>query len=377
MEFPPKCIVETLGRPADFSPFIETMPLDLLPVAGRPLIDLFLSCLEAAGFEEIDILIDPNESALRSFIKERESEAHIELLTSDSNQSLQENAFRFYGHHYLEPRNIIRFLKFVEGHKDELCVIPVSEEQLLEITHRPSAKPVSMAYFPAGISHQLPTDLSNVEFRFFCPSSEPTMPINWLWDLLRLHSILIAEIVPAMKGTIQQGATIIDPVLIEKGTTVRAGAYIEGPVIIGRDCVVGPNCFLRPGTCLGNNVHIGNAVEIKNTIVMDNARIGHLSYIGDSIVAPGCNFGAGTKIANLRLDSGNFKQKIGEKIIDTGLRKLGVFLGENVKTGINCSLMGGVSIGTEAMIGPGAVIYRDVEPHTRVLVRQQTEIAKN
>jgi NDP-sugar pyrophosphorylase family protein len=375
MEFPLRCIVETMENPPAFSPFIETLTFELLPIAGKPLLDLFLSSLEAAGFEEIMILVDPTDPSFSSFIKERESEAIIELVDPDSNQNSHESVFRFYGQQYLEPRNVIRFVRFVEEHKDDLCVIPVPEQELLELAAGQPSKPVSMAYFPAGIPPVLPTDLSTPEFRFFCPPSTPGISLKWPWDLLRLHSMLIDEIVPAMKGIIQQGATIIDPVLIETGATIRAGAYVEGPVVIGQDCVVGPNCFLRPGTCLGKSVRVGNAVEIKNTIVMDNTNIGHLAYIGDSIIGPNCNFGAGTKIANLRLDNGNFQQKIGEEVIDTGLRKLGVFVGENVKTGINCSLMGGTSIGAGAEIGPGAVIYRNIDAHTRVLLRQQTDIA--
>ena len=347
----------------------------MILVAGRPLIDLFLRSLEAAGFEEIDVLIDTKESEIASFLNERESETIVKAVNSVSRDISQEDVYYFYGREYLEPRDVIRFIKFCEQHNNDLCVNPVSTQLVSQETSNQSSTPINMAYFPAGVPNKIPSDFNGSKIKVFSLSSDSQVTINWLWDLLNLNSILIDEIIPMMKGIIQQGATIIEPVLIEKGAIIRSGTYIEGPVIIGRDCVVGPNCFLRPGTALGNRVRVGNAVELKNSIIMDDTSIGHLSYVGDSIIGPKCNFGAGTKVANLRIDNGNFKVTVAGQVIDTGRRKLGVFLGENVKTGINCSLMGGVSVGTGAMIGPGTVIYRNVKPFTRVLLRQQTEIA--
>jgi bifunctional UDP-N-acetylglucosamine pyrophosphorylase/glucosamine-1-phosphate N-acetyltransferase len=131
-------------------------------------------------------------------------------------------------------------------------------------------------------------------------------------------------------------------------------------VFIDEEADVGPNCYIRGGTSLGRKVRIGNAVEIKNSLIMDGTHIGHLSYVGDSVIGERCNFGAGTITANLRFDDAKIKMTIKGKIVDTGRRKLGVVVGDNVKTGIRSSFMPGVKVGTNAIVGPNLMVERDL-----------------
>ncbi len=112
---------------------------------------------------------------------------------------------------------------------------------------------------------------------------------------------------------------------------------IESPSYIGPDCTIGPFSYIREGTYLEGNNHIGNSSEVKNSIVLEGTNLPHFNYVGDSIIGKNCNLGAGTKTANLRLDEKEVK--IGKKY--SGLRKLGVIMGDNVKTGINVSLYPG------------------------------------
>jgi bifunctional UDP-N-acetylglucosamine pyrophosphorylase/glucosamine-1-phosphate N-acetyltransferase len=102
-----------------------------------------------------------------------------------------------------------------------------------------------------------------------------------------------------------------------------SGTYIKGNVIIGENCLIGPNCYLRGNTSIGNGCHIGQAVEIKNSVIMDNAKVPHLSYIGDSVIGENSNLGAGTITANLKHDNKNVRSVVKGKIVDTGRRKFG------------------------------------------------------
>jgi len=140
-------------------------------------------------------------------------------------------------------------------------------------------------------------------------------------------------------------------VSIGRNTTVRSGSYIIGPVVIGEDCDIGPNCHIRPYTSIGDNCHIGSAVEVKNCIIMKGSKIPHQNYVGDSIIGEECNFGAGTKIANLRLD----KKNVTVASIDTKRRKLGAIIGDRVETGINACINAGSMIGNNTHIGPRAI----------------------
>ena len=164
------------------------------------------------------------------------------------------------------------------------------------------------------------------------------------WDILAANEKLMSNVRAHIEGEIEPGATLKGMVSVGRGTVVRTGSYIVGPVMIGEDCDIGPNCYIRPSTCLGKNVRVGNAVEIKNSAIMDGTKIGHLSYVGDSVVGSGCNFGAGTIASNLRHDDANIKSYIKGLSVDSGRRKLGVIMGDDVKTGIHTTIYPGTVI---------------------------------
>ena len=108
----------------------------------------------------------------------------------------------------------------------------------------------------------------------------------------------------------------------------------------------------------GTYMRIGNAVEIKNCIIMDGTHIVHLSYVGDSVLGRHCNFGAGTKVANLRHDGKNVNVMVKGKVVDSGRRKLGVIMGDDVHTGINTSINIGVMLEKRRGTKLGEVILR-------------------
>ena len=106
-----------------------------------------------------------------------------------------------------------------------------------------------------------------------------------------------------------------------------------------------------------------SAVEVKNSIIMNGTKIPHHNYIGDSVIGEGCNLGAGTKIANLRLD----KQEIFVAGKNSQRRKLGAIIGDGVETGINASINVGSMIGNNTHIGPGAVASGVIMPGSKIL----------
>ena len=186
--------------------------------------------------------------------------------------------------------------------------------------------------------------------------------VSYPWDALQANEDLLAEMEPVNNGTVESNVVLNGTVSIGAGTVIRSGSYISGPVIIGENCEIGPNCFIRPSTAIGDRCHIGASVEIKNSIIMSDSKVPHHNYIGDSIIGEDCNLGAGTKVANLRLDKKNVR--VGD--IDTGRRKLGVILGDRVQTGINSCLNVGCCIGNDSYIGPGAVASGMIRPKAKI-----------
>jgi UDP-N-acetylglucosamine diphosphorylase / glucose-1-phosphate thymidylyltransferase / UDP-N-acetylgalactosamine diphosphorylase / glucosamine-1-phosphate N-acetyltransferase / galactosamine-1-phosphate N-acetyltransferase len=194
------------------------------------------------------------------------------------------------------------------------------------------------------------------------------------WDLLDANNWALKRMEPQVLGTIEEGAHLIGPVYVAESARIRSGAYIEGPVFIDEEADVGPNCFIRSGTTLGKKTRVGNAVEIKNCLIMDGSHVGHLSYVGDSVIGEKCNFGAGTITANLRFDDGKIKMMIKDKVVDTGRRKLGVVLGDNVKIGIKALFMPGVKVGANTWVGANFMVTRDLPADSIALLKQQEDI---
>jgi len=188
------------------------------------------------------------------------------------------------------------------------------------------------------------------------------LDLSWPWELLPANESLLSKIEPQNLGEVEEGVVMKGKVSIGRNTLVRSGSYIVGPTIIGQDCEIGPNCYIRPCTSIGDSCHIGSAVEIKNSIIMGGSKIPHQNYVGDSIIGEECNLGAGTKIANLRLDKG----EIWVAGINTKRRKLGAIMGDRVETGINASINVGSVIGNNVHIGPGAMVSGIISPNSRI-----------
>ena len=172
---------------------------------------------------------------------------------------------------------------------------------------------------------------------------------------------LLAEIREnKIEGTVRDGVFIDGTLILGEGSVILPGVYIEGVAIIGKNCKIGPNCYFRGYTSLGDKCHVGQAVEVKNSIFMDKVAAGHLSYIGDTIVCSNTNFGAGTITSNFRHDGKNHRSIVCGELIDTGRRKFGSIIGENVHTGIHTSIYPGRKIWADVSTLPGDIVKYDI-----------------
>ncbi|MDA7877425.1 UDP-N-acetylglucosamine diphosphorylase [Akkermansiaceae bacterium] len=186
-----------------------------------------------------------------------------------------------------------------------------------------------------------------------------TFEIEFPWQLLDLNEKLMARIADwPGHSAIQLGENA--KIIVGEGTKILPGVFIEGSITIGKNCKIGPNCYLRGSTSIGDGCHVGQAVEVKNSVLFSGASVGHLSYVGDSILGEKVNFGAGTITSNLRHDGSNHRSIVAGKLIDTGRRKFGAIIGAGVHTGINTSLYPGRKLGPGTSTLPGQVVSQDL-----------------
>jgi UDP-N-acetylglucosamine diphosphorylase / glucose-1-phosphate thymidylyltransferase / UDP-N-acetylgalactosamine diphosphorylase / glucosamine-1-phosphate N-acetyltransferase / galactosamine-1-phosphate N-acetyltransferase len=187
------------------------------------------------------------------------------------------------------------------------------------------------------------------------------LPVGYPWHLLDVNEhFLRTEGQLDIKGEVDPHAHINGRVAIGAGTVVRSGVVIDGPVCIGENASLGPNCWIRPGTTIGNGCRVGQASEIKNSILMDGAAVPHLSYAGDTVIGEGSNFGAGTITANVRHDGKNVQSMVKDQLVDSGRRKLGAIVADNVHTGIHTSIYPGRKLWPNTSTYPGETVTKDI-----------------
>ena len=159
---------------------------------------------------------------------------------------------------------------------------------------------------------------------------------------------------------ISPAATVQGKVVIEDNVRILENAVVRGPAYIGANSIIGNNVLVREYSHIGADCVVGYSTEVKGSYIGDRCWF-HSSYVGDSIIADGCSFGAGTVLANFRFDEGSISVRVGDEMVDTGLDKLGAMMGEDCKTGINASILPGTRIGANSFVGPHVLLTRDLE----------------
>lgn len=139
------------------------------------------------------------------------------------------------------------------------------------------------------------------------------------------------------------------PVFIDDNATIMDGAMLRGPIYIGKNSVVKMGATIYGGTSIGNDCVV--AGEIKNSIFHSYSNKAHHGYIGDSYIGAWCNLGAGTTCSNLKNTGGKIKVwDIHSNSYRLAIQKVGIFMGDHVKTAINTSFNSGTVIGPFANI---------------------------
>jgi len=139
---------------------------------------------------------------------------------------------------------------------------------------------------------------------------------------------------------------------IAKSANVMPTAYIKGPAIIGENAEIRHCAFIRGNAIVGNNAVVGNSTELKNVILFNNVQVPHYNYVGDSILGYKAHMGAGSITSNVKSDKKLVIVKKGTETIETGLKKFGAMIGDNVEVGCGSVLNPGSVIGRNTNIYP-------------------------
>lgn len=160
---------------------------------------------------------------------------------------------------------------------------------------------------------------------------------------------------------------------IAKSAKVYASACINGPAIIDEDAEIRHCAFIRGCAIVGKGAVVGNSTELKNVILFNKVQVPHYNYVGDSILGYKAHMGAGSITSNVKSDKTLVVVRAGEEIYETGLKKFGAMLGDQVEVGCNSVLNPGTVIGKEANVYPTSMV-RGFIP-SRSIYKKQGEIA--
>ena len=193
------------------------------------------------------------------------------------------------------------------------------------------------------------------------------------WEVLPHISEFILEL--GKKLPKDEYKKIGEDVWIHKSAKVFESVYIHGPAIICKDAEVRHCAFIRGNAIVGEGAVIGNSTELKNVIIFNKCEVPHYNYVGDSILGYKAHMGAGSITSNIKSDRKLVVIKDGDEKIETGLKKIGAMLGDNVEVGCGSVLNPGTIIGKNTNIYPLSSV-RGVIPENSIYKKKNEIVEK-
>ena len=192
------------------------------------------------------------------------------------------------------------------------------------------------------------------------------------------------EVLPKIKDFILQlGSTLSldeydkigEDVWVAKSANVFPSAYIKGPAIIGKNAEVRHCAFIRGNAIVGEGAVVGNSTELKNVILFNKVQVPHYNYVGDSILGYKAHMGAGSITSNVKSDKKLVVVKTPEGNIETGIKKFGAMLGDEVEVGCGSILNPGTVVGANSNIYPLSSV-RGVVPENSIYKNRNEIVEK-
>jgi len=402
-----KAVIIAAGEGKRFRPLTYTRPKALLPVANKPILQHLVDDLISLGMNEIIIVTNYMEDKIKKLFSDYKNIKFVrqEKLNGTADafgkaNFVKETFFALNGDEVVSKEDLDRLMKKHQEKKalvtvggmrinnpERFGVLVTEKDRIVKIIEKPKQvldnlvntglyvfepeffdfidKTKKSARNEYEITDSIQMAAKKTNRVFYC-ELKSWQYVSIIWDILDANKAKLEEI------TKRSGKNLV----VEENVKMKPNVTIEGNAIIGSGSEIGPNCYIRGNTSIGRNCKVGNGCEIKNCVIMDETKIPHLSYVGDSVIGENCNLGAGTKVANVRHDNQNVKVLVKGEVCNSGKRKLGVFMGDYTKTGINTVIYPGMVLGPFSWTIPNAVVDKNLEPF-HLLADKKVLIDKN
>ena len=414
-----KVLILAAGKGERLLPITENCPKVLVPVLGRPLIEYIIDDLSKLGLKDLVVVVGHRSEQIKTHLGDgskfgvKISYVHQERLTGEAEAILSAESalqgsdpFLVVDGDFVADPGLIAGTMRLGLEKDADITVALTrvqdpshfgvvklgtESRIHDVVEKPplndapSNLAVSSVYLfksslfePLRKIRHLESAMSSMmkagDKAYGLIWEDEWIDIGRPWDFLRANQFLMKRRFAINRSYTDPSATISDcakleePYFIGPDARVMDNASVKGSYI-DAGAKIGTNCLIRDFSYIGRRTVVGFSCEIKTSIVMDETAIGHLAYVGDSIIGRRCEFGAGAITANTRFDKGTVRMIIEGKEVDSGRIGLGAIVGDDAQIGVNASIYPGRKIGCRAWIKPGEVVVKNVPSQTSTEVR--------
>lgn len=196
--------------------------------------------------------------------------------------------------------------------------------------------------------------------------------VTYPWEVLPKISSFIVELGNSLPE--EEYEKVWENVWVAKSAKIAPTAFINGPAIIGKNAEVRHCAFIRGNAIVGEGAVVGNSTELKNVILFNKVQVPHYNYVGDSILGYKAHMGAGSITSNVKSDKTLTTVKTSEGAIETGLKKFGAMLGDEVEVGCGSVLNPGTVVGKNTNIYPLSMVREFVPANS--IYKKRGEVAE-
>jgi len=419
-----QAIILAAGESSRFWP-LNNQHKSQIKILGKPLIYWALRGLSEKGIKDIILVVGPNSSLEKEVGSvAKDLNIFIRYIVQDkplgtgdaifrAKDLVKEQFFVFWPYKIIAGELVENMLKLVEKEKAqavllaaktdtpwEYGILKMENNKISEIVENPEKgkepsdlqllgscllQPDFFEYYQKVKQHpENFIDALNLYVKAKATGlvilEKDAVSLKYPWDLSEILKIKFQE--EGFRNYISPDASIGENVVIngivyiEDEATIGDNTVISGPCFIGKNCKIGASNVFRGPVDLENDVTTGSFAEIKNSIIQEGTHL-HSGYLGDSIIGRNCRFGAGFITANRRIDRKNIESIVKGKKTDTGLTYFGTVVGDNTRFGIHSGTMPGVLIGSDCTIGPGTLVFKNIEDNSSLFTQFNFKEGKN
>ncbi len=318
-----QAVILAAGEGQRLRPFTVAKPKVMLSIAGKPILQYVVESLAQNGIRNIVIVVGYRREQIFDYIGSGEQfGVDITYITQKRQlgtahalaqaKAAVENEFLILpGDNLIEADAIAQFITMKPNavlvkkvdNTARYGVVTIEDGIVKDIVEKPKeAKGNTINTGIYAFSREIfdfieaeldiPDVINKMLAQGYTISAQETdgtwLDIVYPWDILSLNDAVLRRIPVSLGGTIEAGVSIKGLISVGKGTVIRSGSYIVGPIIIGENCDIGPNVCILPATSIGNNVVISSFSEIRNSVIGDDVNIGPGCIIQDSVIDKGC-----------------------------------------------------------------------------------------